>query len=164
MAKVNIGGIKVGPGEPTFLVAEIGSNHNGSVALAKKLIDAAHEAGCQAVKFQKRTVPAVYTQEELAKDREVPADIIANAIKRGVLASEAVARLTGSNLLETTNGDLKWALELTASEYKEIDQYCKAKGILWLASPWDEASVDFLERFKPPAYKIASASLTDEGL
>lgn len=161
---VKIGSTYVGEGHPVFVIAEIGINHNGDVAMAKKLIDAAVEAGCNAVKFQKRTVSVVYTEAELAKPREVPAHIISAAINRKVLSPEAVKRLVDSNLTQTTNGDLKWALEFTAEEYKVIDTYCKEKGIMWFASPWDEASVDFLEKFNPPCYKIASASLTDTGL
>lgn len=161
---VRIGKNSVGKGHPVFFVAEIGINHNGDVAIAKKLIDVAVKAGCNAVKFQKRTIPVVYTKEELARPREVPFDIIDSAIKRKVLSSEAVKRLVDSNFEETTNGDLKWALEFTAGEYKEIDAYCKEKGIMWFASPWDEESVDFLDKFNPPCYKIASPSLTDTGL
>lgn len=161
---VRIGNSEVGYGSSPFVVAEIGINHNGSMALVKKLIDAAVEAGCDAVKFQKRTVPVVYSAAELAKDREVPVDVIANAIKRGVLSKEAVMRLTESNLQKTTNGDLKFALEFTEREYQEINRYCCEKNVHWFASPWDEESVDFLEKFDPPCYKIASASLTDDGL
>ncbi|MDP2676840.1 MAG: N-acetylneuraminate synthase family protein [bacterium] len=164
MAFVQIGNKKIGDGEPCFMVAEIGINHNGSMELTKKLIDAAIEAGCDAVKFQKRTVSIVYSEEELMRPREVPAHVISAAINRGVLSSDRVASLVKSNLLETTNGDLKLALELTEKEYKEIDAYCKEKGIMWFASPWDEKSVDFLEQFNPPAYKVASASLTDSSL
>ena len=164
MKTLKIGNTLVGDDQPGFVVAELGINHNGKIELAKKLIDAAAEVGCSAVKFQKRTIPVVYSAEELAKPREVPADIVVAAINRGVLISDAVARLTASNLQETTNGDLKWALEFTAAEYGEIDRYCKEKRILWFASPWDEESVDFLESFGPPAYKIASASLTDDDL
>lgn len=154
----------VGAGHPIFFVAEIGINHNGDVNVAKRLIDAALEAGCQAVKFQKRTVSVVYTQAELERPREVPASIISLALKRKVLPPESVQRLKDSELQNTTNGDLKWALEFTRDEYREIDAYCKQKGVLWFASPWDEASVDFLEEFHPPCYKIASPSLTDAGL
>jgi N-acetylneuraminate synthase len=161
---VRIGGVEVGEGQPVFIIAEIGINHNGDITIAKKLIDAAVEAGCNAVKFQKRTVSVVYTEAELAKPREVPAHIVSGAINRKVLSPEAVKRLVDSNLTNTTNGDLKWALELTADEYKEIDRYCREKGVMWFASPWDEASVDFLEQFNPPCYKIASASLTDTNL
>lgn len=161
---VKIGNKEIGENNPCFVVAEIGINHNGDIFLAKKLIDAAASAGCDAIKFQKRTVPTVYSESELAKLREVPASIVVAAMKRGILSEEAKARLISSNFDQTTNGDLKWALELTADEYKEVNRYCKEKGIMWFASPWDEASVDFLEQFNPPCYKIASASLTDRGL
>ena len=135
---VKIGDKLVGYDQPIFVVAEIGINHNGDVAMAKKLIDLAVVAGCDAVKFQKRTVDVVYTPEELAKPRESP--------------------------FGKTNGDLKRALEFGKEQYDEVDCYCREKGILWFASPWDEESVDFLEQFNPPCYKIASASLTDDGL
>jgi len=161
---IRIGQSYVGEGHPVFFVAEIGINHNGDIAIAKKLIDVAAESGCNAVKFQKRTIPVVYTQEELTRPREVPFDVIDSAIKRKVLSTESIKRLTDSNYKKTTNGDLKWALEFTADEYKEIDMYCKQKGIMWFASPWDEASVDFLDKFDQPCYKIASPSLTDKGL
>lgn len=164
MSAVKIGNTRVGDGYPCFVVAEIGINHNGDISLAKKLIDSAKDAGCSAVKFQKRTVPVVYNDAELAKPREVPSAVVLASMKRGVLSPEAKARLVSSNFEDTTNGDLKWALELTQKEYAEIDAYCKEKGIMWFASPWDEASVDFLETFNPPAYKVASASLTDSTL
>lgn len=161
---VKIDGKYIGEGYPCFVVAEIGINHNGSLDVAKKLIDVAVESGCDAVKFQKRSVPTVYSLDELQKSREVPPLIISAAIQRGVLDSSAITRLVSSNLQNTTNGDLKWALELTEDEYAKINDYCKEKGIIWFASPWDESSVDFLDKFNPPAYKIASASLTDSGL
>jgi N-acetylneuraminate synthase len=161
---VYIGNIPVGRTRPIFFVAEIGINHNGSLEIAKKLIDAAKKAGAQAVKFQKRTVPVVYSPEELAKPRQVDREILERAIKRGVLPEESVKRLIASDFKDSTNGDLKWALEFTKEEYKEIDRYCKERGILWFASPWDEESVDFLEEFNPPCYKVASACLTDRGL
>lgn len=135
---VKIGNRFVGDGQPCYVVAEIGINHNGSLKTAKELIKISVEAGCYAVKFQKRTVDVVYSPEELARPRENP--------------------------FGPTNGDLKHGLELGLEEYKEIDQYCKELGIDWFASCWDEASVDFIEQFKPPCYKIASASLTDDGL
>ena len=128
----------IGDGYPCFIIAEIGINHNGSVSLAKKMIDIAVTTGCDAVKFQKRTVDVVYTKEELAKERK--------------------------SVFGNTNGDLKRGLEFGFDEYKEIDSYCKAKGILWFASCWDEESVDFMEQFDIPCYKIASASLTDDNL
>ena len=163
MTKIHIGK-PVGHGEPTFIIAEIGINHNGDVELAKKLINAAVEAGADAVKFQKRTVPVVFSQEELDKPREVPRWLVESAIKRGALPESIVAHLLSTGFADTRNGHQKFALELTKEEYQEIDRYCKEKKILWFASPWDEASVDFLEQFNPPAYKVASASLTDDGL
>ena len=135
---MKIGKHEIGNGSPTFIIAEIGINHNGSLELAKKLITAAKQAGCDAVKFQKRTVEVVYTPEELAKPRENP--------------------------FGPTNGDLKHGLEFSLEAYQEIDRFCKEQDILWSASPWDEASVDFLERFEVPCHKIASPSLTDAGL
>ncbi len=135
---VKIGNHLVGDGQPCFVVAEIGINHNGDMYNAKKLIDAAAFTGCQAVKFQKRTVEIVYTPEELARPRENP--------------------------FGDTNGDLKRGLEFGKAEYDEIDRYSRDKGILWYASAWDEPSVDFLEQYNPACYKIASASLTDNNL
>jgi len=135
---VRIGNRLVGDGEPCFVIAEIGINHNGDIDLAKRLISVAVAAGCDAVKFQKRTVDVVYSAEELAKPRESP--------------------------FGATNGDLKRGLELDYYDYQEIDAFCRASKILWFASCWDEASVDFIDRFKPPCYKIASASLTDDNL
>ncbi|GAH05262.1 unnamed protein product, partial [marine sediment metagenome] len=136
--RVKIGDKLIGDGQPTFMVAEIGINHNGDINIAKKLIDMAVFAGCDAVKFQKRTIELVYTPEELARPRENP--------------------------FGPTNGDLKRGLEFGEKEYEEIDRYCKGRGIIWFASPWDMKSVDFLEKFDVPCYKIASASLTDDEL
>jgi N-acetylneuraminate synthase len=135
---VQIGRQTVGEGQPCFVIAEIGINHNGDLETAKALIDAALDAGCDAVKFQKRTVEVVYTPEELAKPRDNP--------------------------FGPTNGDLKRGLEFGQKQYEEIDSYCHEKGILWCASCWDEGAVDFIAQFGPPCYKIASASLTDDNL
>jgi len=135
---VRIGNRLVGDGQPCYVIAEIGINHNGDIDLAKRLISVAVAAGCDAVKFQKRTVDVVYSAEELARPRESP--------------------------FGTTNGDLKHGLELDYYDYQEIDAYCRTSKITWFASCWDEKSVDFLERFHPPCYKIASASLTDDHL
>src|SRR3954454_15567110 len=137
-AAVRLGNKLVGDGHPNFIIAEIGINHNGDIDLARRLISVAVAAGCDAVKFQKRTVDVVYTAEELAKPRENP--------------------------FGPTNGDLKRGLEFGLEEYKDIDAYCKAVRIAWFASCWDEQSVDFIEQFDPPCYKIASASLTDDNL
>lgn len=128
----------IGDNYPCFIIAEIGINHNGSVELAKKMIDIAVTTGCDAVKFQKRTVDVVYTKEELAKERK--------------------------SVFGNTNGDLKRGLEFDYEQYKEIDEYCKVKKIMWFASCWDEQSVDFMEQFDIPCYKIASACLTDDNL
>ena len=135
---IAIGDHIIGDGHPCFIIAEIGINHNGSIELAKKMIDIAVTTGCDAVKFQKRTIDVVYTKEELAKERK--------------------------SIFGDTNGDLKRGLEFGKKEYKEIDAYCKNKGIMWFASCWDEASVDFIDKFNPPCYKIASACLTDDNL
>jgi N-acetylneuraminate synthase len=138
MVQVKIGNTFVGDGAPCYVVGEIGINHNGDLGIAQRLVDAARLSGCQAVKFQKRTVNVVYTADELAKPRENP--------------------------FGPTNGDLKRGLEFGMDQYKTIGDYSTAKGIAWFASCWDEASVDFMERFAPPCYKIASASLTDDNL
>lgn len=135
---VKIADKTVGDGFPCFIIAEIGINHNGSLLLAKKMIDIAVTTGCDAVKFQKRTVDVVYSKEELARERK--------------------------SIFGNTNGDLKRGLEFGKEEYNEIDKYCKQKGIMWFASCWDEQSVDFMEQFDTPCYKIASASLTDDNL
>jgi N-acetylneuraminate synthase len=124
--------------EKTYIVAEAGINHNGSLDIAKKLIDVAAECGCDAVKFQKRTINVVYTPEELAKPRE--------------------------SIFGDTNGDLKRGLEFGEQEYDEIDSYCRSKGIDWFASCWDKDSVDFIARYGPPYLKIPSACLTDNEL
>ena len=169
MPKIEIGDRVVGSKEPAFIIAEIGINHNGSVAIAKQLIDLAVKNGCQAVKFQKRTIETVYTPEELAKDRTFDVSFLIHAGERaeryGVdpLSKEDRARLA-KDQKNTTNSDLKRILEFGAAEYQEIDSYCKEKGIMWTASPWDEASVAFLETFNVPFYKVGSASLTDTGL
>ncbi len=138
MATVRIGNSSVGDGQPSYIVAEIGINHNGDIDIAKQLIDLAKFSRCDAVKFQKRTVSVVYKPEELAAPRESP--------------------------FGNTNGDLKYGLEFELEEYQEIDRYCREKNIPWFASCWDEASVDFIDQFDVPCYKIASAVLTDDDL
>jgi N-acetylneuraminate synthase len=138
MTSVKIATTDIGATNHTFVVAEIGINHNGDVALAKKLIDAAVAAGCDAVKFQKRTVSRVYSREELARPRESP--------------------------FGRTNGDLKRGLEFGFDEYVSIDRHCREKGVPWFASCWDVESVDFIAAFEPPCLKISSACLTDDEL
>lgn len=135
---VQVGRFQVGDPGYCFVIAEIGINHNGSIELAEQLIRAAKQAGCDAVKFQKRTVDIVYTAEELARPRESP--------------------------FGTTNGDLKRGLEFGTEAYDRINRLCRELDILWFASCWDAPSVDFLERYDPPCYKIASACLTDRAL
>ncbi len=138
MSTVKIGSKQVGDGQPCYVIAEIGINHNGDIDLAKRLISVAVAAGCDAVKFQKRTVDIVYTEKELSTPRENP--------------------------FGTTNGDLKRGLEFGKEDYEEIASFCKSLKTPWLVSPWDEKSVDFMEDFDTPVYKIASASLTDDNL
>ena len=138
MAEVRLGNARVGDGTPCYIIAEIGINHNGDLDIARKLIDVAVEANCNAVKFQKRTIDVVYSPEELARPRESP--------------------------FGTTNGDLKYALEFGLDGFQAIDKYCSEKGIPWLASCWDEMSVDFIAQFDVPCYKVASACLTDDDL
>lgn len=135
---VKIGKKIIGDSHPCFVIAEIGINHNGDLNNAKKLIDMAVECGCDAVKFQKRTIELVYTKEELERERP--------------------------NFFGNTNGDLKRGLEFGQKEYDEINKYCEKKDIIWFASCWDKLSVDFIEQYNPPCYKIASALLTDDNL
>lgn len=136
--EVSIGNKTIGTGHPCFVIAEIGINHNGDVDLAKRLISVAVAAGCDAVKFQKRTIDVVYSQDELSRPRESP--------------------------FGTTNGDLKRGLEFGIAEYQELDRYCREVKMQWFASCWDEASVDAIAGFDVPCFKIASASLTDDAL
>jgi len=136
--EVKIGRKTVGDNNPCFVIGEIGINHNGSLANAKRLIDMAVECGCDAVKFQKRTIELVYTKEELERERP--------------------------NFFGKTNGDLKRGLEFGKKEYDEINKYCKKRKIIWFASCWDKLSVDFIEQYNPPCYKIASPLLTDDEL
>lgn len=136
MAHVKIGNKLVGDGQPVFIIAEIGINHNGSLDIAKKMIDGAVHAGCNAVKFQKRTPEICVPKDQWNIERDTP-----------------WGRMT---YLE-----YRYKVEFNKEDYAEIDRYCKEKGILWFASCWDEPSVDFMEQFDPPCYKAASASLTD---
>jgi N-acetylneuraminate synthase len=135
-AVVRIGHQRVGDGERVFVVAEIGINHNGSLELAKKLIDGAVLAGCDAVKFQKRTPELCVPRHQWDIERDTP-----------------WGRLRYI--------DYKRRIEFGERDYAEIDRYCRERKIQWFASCWDELSVDFMERFDPPCYKAASASLTD---
>jgi len=136
--EIKIGSQLVGDGHPCYIIGEIGINHNGSMDIAKNLISVAKNAGCNAIKFQKRTIEVVYTAEELAKPRENP--------------------------FGETNGDLKRGLEFGLAQYRKIHEFCEEMDITWFASCWDEPSVDFIKEFPVPCYKIASASLTDDAL
>jgi len=121
-----------------FIIAEIGINHNGQLDIAKSLIDVAKEAGCDAVKFQKRTIDLVYSKELLDSPRESP--------------------------WGTTQRQQKEGLEFGQEEYEEIDRYCRLKGLEWLASPWDLESQKFLRQFDLNHNKIASAMIVYEDL
>jgi len=122
----------------TFIIAEIGINHNGDMSICKKLIDAAVETGCNAVKFQKRDLDQVYTQEFLDSFRESP--------------------------WGKTQREQKSGLEFNADEYQEIEDYCKERGIEWFASAWDLNSQKFLQQFDCKYNKIASAMIVYEEL
>jgi N-acetylneuraminate synthase len=137
--QVTIGGRLVGDRQPAYIVAEIGLNHNGDVDIAKRLIDAAVLAGCNAVKFQKRTPEVCVPPEQRDVLRETPWGLI-------------------------TYLEYRYKVELGQGDYAEIDRHCKSRGIAWFASCWDEGSVEFMEQFNPPCYKVASASLTDDNL
>lgn len=134
--KVKLGNRFVGEGEPVYIIAEIGINHNGSLDIAKKLIDSAILSGCDAVKFQKRTPELCVPKDQWNIERDSPWGRI-------------------------TYLEYRHKVEFGFEEYFEIDSYCKSKGIDWFASTWDVESVTFLEKFNPIAYKIPSACLTD---
>ncbi|HEX2980402.1 MAG TPA: N-acetylneuraminate synthase family protein [Anaerolineaceae bacterium] len=136
---VKIGDTWVGESYPTYVVAEIGINHNGDLEIAKKMIEAAKHAGVDAVKFQKRTPELCVPPEQRGVMRETPWGYISYL-------------------------EYRHKVEFGVEEYSEIDRYCKELGITWFASVWDEPSVDFMEQFSPVAYKIPSASLTDHPL
>lgn len=136
---INIGGKQVGPGQPVYVIAEIGINHNGSLDVAKKMIDGAVTAGCDAVKFQKRTPEVCTPRDQWDIQRDTP-----------------WGRMTYI--------EYRHKVEFGQAEYAEIDAYCKERSIHWFASCWDEPAVEFMEQFNPPTYKVASASVTDLGL
>jgi len=134
--EIKIGNRMVGDGHPAYIIAEIGINHNGDLNVAKQMIDAAVHAGVDAVKFQKRTPDVATPPDQQTQMRETPWGYI-------------------------TYLDYRYKVEFSEEQYCEIDQHCKEKGITWLVSVWDQPSVDFMEKFDTPAYKIPSASLTD---
>ena len=134
-----IGDRMVGDGHPVFVVAEIGINHNGSVEIAKKIIEGAKAAGCDAVKFQKRTPEVCVPKDQWNIERDTP-----------------WGRMTYI--------DYRHKVEFGKNEYVEIDKFCRELDILWFASCWDIDSVEFIEKFNPPIFKTSSASLTDTEL
>jgi N-acetylneuraminate synthase len=136
---VKIGDRWVGDGYPTYVVSEIGINHNGDLEVTKELIKAAHHAGVDAVKFQKRTPELCVPPEQRNQMRDTPWGYI-------------------------TYLDYRYKVEFGEKEYREIDSFSREQGITWFASVWDEPSVDFLEAYNPVCYKIPSASLTDHNL
>jgi len=135
-ASVQVGKHVVGFGRPVYVIGEIGINHNGDVEIAKKLIDVAVQAGCDAVKFQKRTPEICVPKDQQSKLRQTPWG-------------------------EMTYLEYKHRVEFQGPEYLEIDRYCRERGIAWFASPWDVPSVDFLDSFDVVCHKVASASVTD---
>jgi N-acetylneuraminate synthase len=136
---VQIGKHVIGDNHPVYVIAEIGINHNGSMEITKRLIDGAKKAGADAVKFQKRTPEICVPEDQWNIVRETPWG-------------------------QMTYIDYRRRMEFSAEEYAEIDRYCRDLDIDWTASCWDEPSVDFMEQFAPPFYKMASASLTDISL
>jgi len=137
--EIKVGALFVGDDHPVFVVGEIGINHNGDVEIAKKIIAGAKHAGCDAVKFQKRTPEICTPKDQWNIERDTP-----------------WGRMTYI--------DYRHKVEFGEKEYSAIDKYCKEIGMIWFASCWDEEAVDFIEQFNPPLFKTASASLTDFGL
>ena len=134
-----IGDSIVGAGRPVYITGEIGINHNGELSNAFALIDQAAAAGCDAVKFQKRTPEICTPRDQWEIERDTP-----------------WGRMTYI--------DYRHRVEFGVEEYAAIDEYARQRGIAWFASPWDVESVEFLEQFDVPAHKVASASLTDDEL
>ena len=134
-----IGDREVGAGRPVYITGEIGINHNGELANALALIDAAADAGCDAVKFQKRTPEIATPRDQWDIERDTP-----------------WGRMTYI--------DYRHRVEFGEAEYAQIAEHARERGIHWFASPWDTEAVDFLEQFDVPAHKVASASLTDDEL
>ena len=136
---IQLGNRTVGDGQQAYVIAEIGINHNGDLAIAKQMIDAAVHAGADAVKFQKRTPEVATPPEQQKQMRDTPWGYI-------------------------TYLEYRCKVEFDEGQYREIDRHCRERGISWLASVWDEPSVAFMEAFETPAYKIPSACLTDLNL
>ena len=137
--EVLIGNTKIGEGNPTYVIGEIGINHNGDIEIAKQLMLAAKQGGMDAVKFQKRTPEICVPEHQRGQMRETPWGYI-------------------------TYLDYRYKTEFGEAEYAEIDRYAKEIGITWFASEWDIPSVEFIEKFDPAAHKIPSALITDKDL
>lgn len=137
--ELKIGSRMVGDGHPVYIIAEIGINHNGDIAIARQLIDAAHEAGCDAVKFQKRTPELCVPEDQREKMRHTPWGYISYM-------------------------EYRERVEFGQEEFSQIAEYCSEKSMDWFASAWDLPSVDFLEQFEPQLHKAPSAALTDAEL
>ncbi|HEY5982257.1 MAG TPA: N-acetylneuraminate synthase family protein [Anaerolineales bacterium] len=137
--QVKLGDRLVGDGQRAYIIAEVGINHNGDLQVAKQIIDAAVHAGAEAVKFQKRTPEVSTPAAQQGQMRDTPWGYI-------------------------TYLDYRHKVEFGLDAYREIDRYCREKGIGWMVSVWDEPSVDFMQQFDTPAYKVPSASLTDRAL
>lgn len=127
--EIKIGNRRVGEGWPAYIIAEIGINHNGELDIAKQMIDAAVHAGVDAVKFQKRTPDIATPLDQQTQMRETPWGYI-------------------------TYLEYRYKVEFNEDQYREIDRYCREKGIAWMVSVWDQPSVDFMEKFDTPAYKF----------
>ncbi|WP_433442658.1 N-acetylneuraminate synthase family protein [Nonomuraea sp. CA-141351] len=139
LGPVAIGDVLVGNGEPVYMIGEIGINHNGDIDIARRLIDVAAEAGCQAVKFQKRTPAICVPEEQKGQIRQTPWG-------------------------EMTYLEYKERTEFGFDEYRQIAKYCDERGLHWFASPWDVPSVEFLEEMDVLTHKVASASIADHEL
>ena len=126
----------IGDGYQVFIIAEIGLNHNGDIDVAKKLIDVAVKAGCDAVKFQKRDPELCVPKDQRDKMRETPWGYISYM-------------------------EYRYKVEFSRKQYDIINQYCRTKGILWTASCWDKNSLKFINEYHPPFHKIPSASITN---
>jgi len=136
---VNLNGRMAGDGQPNYIIAEIGINHNGSLDTTRRLIDVAKASGCDAVKFQKRNPEKCVPVEQRDKMRETPWGYI-------------------------TYMEYRYKVEFGREEFEQIDNYCRAQKIQWFVSCWDPDSVDFMKQFKTPCIKVPSASLTDREL
>ncbi|NLA80895.1 MAG: N-acetylneuraminate synthase [Chloroflexi bacterium] len=137
--EVIIGNTKIGEGNPTYIIGEIGINHNGDIEIARQLMLAAKQGGMNAVKFQKRTPEICVPEHQRGQMRETPWGYI-------------------------TYMDYRYKTEFGKDEYAEIDRYAKEIGITWFASEWDIPSVEFIEAFDPAAHKVPSALITDKEL